>query len=53
MWLGALLLALPFLALFAVIVCIDGWRVALAVFAITAAVVAVIIAGAALLSLAA
>jgi len=50
MWLGAFLLALPLLTLFVVIAYVDGWRTALAVYAITAAILAVVVAGAALLS---
>ena len=49
-WLGAFLLALPYLALFAAIVRRDGRDVALIVHGITAVAPAVIVAGAVLLS---
>lgn len=48
--LGAVILASMFIGFFAFMVVVDGWRVALGVFAIAAATIGVIALGSALLS---
>ena len=49
-WLGLALLASPFIVVFAFMVWAGGWRLALGVYAVTAAVVAICMLGTHLLS---